>query len=192
MMMDFDLAESLFIESLGLARELDDRIQLAFCLVNLGAVHNERGRHEEARGLLEEALSIRRILDDRWGSSHVLHALGHTAFLSGDPIRSMSLEKQALAIQQEFHDYAESVRTIQDLALACAQTGAFRQAAVLFGALQTQREALKVSIWRSDQEKYDRCLPKIRESLGDEGYEAAYADGQVLTWDQAMTYALGV
>jgi predicted ATPase/transcriptional regulator with XRE-family HTH domain len=89
------LAAALFYMSeiaLGLGRITEARTALEECvslcwadyypqllnlsLSSLGMVLDMEGDHEGAQSTLEEALAIARLVDDNWGTSHVLHNLG--------------------------------------------------------------------------------------------------------------------
>jgi hypothetical protein len=41
-----------------------------------------------------------------------------------------------------------------------------------------------------EQDDYDRNLNAVRDALGDEAFSAAWAEGQALTFEQAIDYAL--
>ncbi len=89
------LAAALFYMSeiaLGLGRITEARTALEECvslcwadyypqllnlsLSSLGMILDMEGDHEAAQSTLEEALAIARLVDDNWGTSHVLHNLG--------------------------------------------------------------------------------------------------------------------
>ena len=43
----------------------------------------------------------------------------------------------------------------------------------------------------NDREEYDRDVATARQSLGEEAFSVAWAEGRVMTMEQAIEYALG-
>jgi tetratricopeptide (TPR) repeat protein len=92
-----------------------------------GALAHVRGQHEQARGLYEEALQLRRTV---LGNAHRLTAdtlgnLGALAYDRGDPAAALPLLHEALAAQRAALGDASPVvaKTLNNLALAQAAIG---------------------------------------------------------------------
>ena len=72
------------IEGLECARLAGDSTAIAQSLHGLGVVAISLGEYEEARRVTEEALVIRRKIEDRHGMAYALNNLGNISAVSGD------------------------------------------------------------------------------------------------------------
>ena len=68
--------------------------------------------------------------------------------------------------------------------------GSLRKASFNRKTAHALRESLGVSLRPSDQELVDGEQEKTRAVLGEEAFQAAFAEGQSMTWEQAIDYAL--
>jgi non-specific serine/threonine protein kinase len=69
---------------LAIARELDDKLQIAEALSILSQVVGTQGEYDSARSMMEEALEIYRELGDPFPIAGTLHNLGEMARYQGD------------------------------------------------------------------------------------------------------------
>jgi tetratricopeptide (TPR) repeat protein len=77
---DFERAESLYEESLEIARRLGDSRAIATVLMNLGILaETHRSAYERAEGLYGECLRVARAHGDRPKEAHVLRNLAELA-----------------------------------------------------------------------------------------------------------------
>lgn len=81
---EHDQAEAHCAESVAIWRELAEPIELARCLLRLGAMHSLRDRFDSARTLVEEAMQLYQRLQDSEGANSALHVLGGLAYRRGD------------------------------------------------------------------------------------------------------------
>ena len=61
----------------------------------------------------------------------------------------------------------------------------------LFGAAAALLDTLKASLAPADRNDYERTVATLRAQLGTQRFTAAWADGQALTLEQAIAYAIG-
>jgi DNA-binding CsgD family transcriptional regulator len=75
--------------------------------------------------------------------------------------------------------------------LACAAHGveSDREAARLFGAAMALRERTGEVRFAVHRAAYDECVAATREALGDNEFDAAWAEGSALTTEDAIAYA---
>jgi tetratricopeptide (TPR) repeat protein len=92
-------ATARFEESLAIARAVGDRLNIAWCLANLGYIHTI-SLSRRAR-FLEEALLLFRAIGDGWGISHALRRLGWNLTLRGDYERAATLLEEALTLARQ-------------------------------------------------------------------------------------------
>ena len=72
--------------------------------------------------------------------------------------------------------------------LACRQ-GAPERAARLYGAAITQRDAAPGPLDPAERDLRARDLERLRATLGEDAFAAAYAAGQRLSLDEALALA---
>jgi non-specific serine/threonine protein kinase len=81
---------------------------------------------------------------------------------------------------------------IQELLALAGSLGALGdplRAAHVFGAAHAFLERSGTLIDPSDQPEHDRNMAFVRAQLGEAAFDAAWAEGQAMTFDQAVAYA---
>jgi hypothetical protein len=87
--------------------------------------------------------------------------------------------------------YIQSISDgLEGLAGMAAAEGDAARAARLFGAAQAHREAVATPRWPVMDAIYDRDVALARRLLDAEAWDAAWAAGNTMPVDQAVTYAL--
>ena len=76
------------------------------------------------------------------------------------------------------------------LASTWTHTGRSARAARLFAAAGCLRDGMGTVVPLADRDGYECTVAAARDALGDESFEAAYAEGQAMTMDEAVAYAL--
>jgi predicted ATPase/Tfp pilus assembly protein PilF len=185
-------AESLYEQALAIERELGDQRAIAIVLNNLGMVAAYyRHDYSAARPLHEEALAIRRQLGDRWGIANSLSNLGTAAFEQGEFSSSRALLTEALAIRRDLADrlgMAESLEAFADLAFV---SGRPEPGARLCGRAARLRDEIGSPFPPWERLGHDRRIASARASLGnDAAFDLAWREGQAMTLEQALEYAL--
>ena len=187
---DFAAARALFEECLALEREMGHRQGLAGALNCLGDVARFQGNYAGARTYYEESLALCRAKEAKPYIAVLLHSLGHVALHQGDSRRAQMLFVEGLALQGEFSHQQHINEFLAGLAAVAAIDGAPDRAARLFGAAEA---SLKTSDDRLDFVDFgedDRNLASLRAQLDTEVFAAAWAEGQAMTLEQAISYGL--
>lgn len=94
---DLDRAAENDDRALALARRLGDRATAASLLSNLGILAFERARHDEADGLLKQALEAQRALQDDEGVVKTLLNQAHVQAARGAPERAVATYREVIA-----------------------------------------------------------------------------------------------
>jgi hypothetical protein len=113
------------------------------------------------------------------------------AFVQGDYERALTLQQEALALGRKVTNKPWLARGIEHFALIAAATNAPERAARLFGAAAALREQFNATLPPNDREFNARYIAEATALLGREGFSAAWAEGQMLSADDAIAYALG-
>ncbi|UED87749.1 tetratricopeptide repeat protein [Streptomyces profundus] len=110
--------------------------------MGLGIALREGGRHAEALTALDEALALRRALDDRRGEGNVLHYVGLTHRHLGDLRRAAACLTEAVELRSEVGDKRGVARGQAELGDLASLRGDHQRAFALLGsALETLMEA---------------------------------------------------
>jgi tetratricopeptide (TPR) repeat protein len=123
----YDVARSLYGQSLELKRELGDRSAIAATLNNLGVVARYQGDVDAALALGGEALALYRDLGDRWAIAASLNNVGFANALR-DPTAARGSFEESLALRRELGDKWGVANALENLGHIALQEGAHDQA----------------------------------------------------------------
>lgn len=118
-----------------------------------------------------------------------LRELGHLARLDGELADADDLAHRALALSADLGllpDVAENLVAVGGIAAAGES---WEEAARLFAAAAALRERLGSVLAPWDQAVHDGDVELVRRSLGPDAFEVAWAEGQALGVEEAVTYA---
>ena len=187
---NYDGARVLNEESLAMFRDLGYKWGIAYALNNLGNVAYAQDDYAQARVLHEESLSLSRELGYKWGMAWSLLTQGDAAQAQGDYAQARVSLEECLAIAREMGDRRISAYGLEALAsLAIHETDAER-CARLWGAAAALRESIGSPLSPAGREKQEREMTDAREDSGADAFAAAWAQGQEMTMEQAISYAL--
>jgi non-specific serine/threonine protein kinase len=187
---DYDLARSLIRESLAIRRQREDLPGIAASLHNLGLVERAQGDNVSARPLLEESLAIWRALGHRQGIAQPLRELGRLALSEGDYVRAQQQFEQSLTLDREVSNLIGCSHALIELGRLAQARGAWERAARLFGAAEGMRDLLRAPVHPVERPRYDQSVAALLPELGEESFSAAWAEGRLMTMEQAVAYAL--
>lgn len=126
-----EAARSMFQESIIVYRELNDHVQLAKIIGNIGALEYLLSNFDKARSAFEESLKIRQELGDRQGISISLSNLGSVAYMIKDYDESERRLQESLEISEELGDKRILVTTIGTLGSIAIDIGDYSKAVKL-------------------------------------------------------------
>ena len=187
---DYERATRLYEENLPLARELGDTQLIGWHLIDLGYGSLLAGDHERATALLEEATALLRARGHKAYLEYALDNLGWAALARGDHQGAKVLHEESLALCKELGDKMIAAESIEGLACAAGARGEAERAARLFGAGQALRGALGAHKTPDEDALREPYLTETRSLLEEEAWEACFAQGQAMTFEQAAEYAL--
>jgi len=187
---EYGAARPLLEESLTLRRELGDKQGVAVVLSNMGFGAQREGDYPTAHSLHEESLRIRQELGDKQGIAGSLTNLGELAYLQTDYSAAHSLHTESLKNQRELGDAAGIVESLDQLAAVALALRQSNRAVYLWGAAQALRERVSAPRAPADRDEHDRRVNAARAALNEEAFAIAWSQGQNMTLDQAIAYAL--
>jgi DNA-binding CsgD family transcriptional regulator len=146
---------------------------------------DERAAHDP----LGEAERLASTANNPWLTGLVHHHLAQLATRQDNVERAEELHHHALAIRHGHGlrpGVAESLEALAGLAIRHQDA---TEAVRILAAVDQLRSDLGLARWPADQTRYDEHLKSARAQLGEAGLAAAWAEGQLLSIDEAVAYA---
>lgn len=189
---DYAAARPILEESLAIWREVGVLEGIADTLNQLGTVAHGQGLEEEAIMLLEESLALSRKIESKTYTAMVLDNLGECLQTHGDNERAERLFREAIILEQEISYYHGIAWSLCGLGGVAGEQRKPERAARLLGAAQAWRKSVgeDLSAWPYVLNDYARWEDTARAQLDEEAFATAYAEGQAMTLEQAVKYAL--
>jgi tetratricopeptide (TPR) repeat protein len=187
---DYQQAKALLQESEGLCRAIGDPVGLADVLTTLGEVARELGDYDAAGAYYEEGLTLARQASSTTTLSWLLHNLGHVAHHRQDDRTAADYFQQGLALARELGFKPAVIACLAGLAGVWGSRGQPVRAAQLLGAAETLLKAIHSQLDRADRTESERNLAYVRAQLDEAAFTAAWMEGQAMTLEQAVAYAL--
>lgn len=193
MMVQGDLAEAKVIceESLTVLRASGDTENAARALRNLGEIAYSQGNDVEARAWLEEALALFRQVGTRSGSLvDSLCFLGAVALRQGSTAEARLRLAEGLRLAAEIKDGWVGAEALEAWANLCLAEGQAAGAACVLGAATRTRRFLGLPNQAASQAALEANLLAAKAALGETAFGEAWTQGEQMTWEQAVDYAL--
>jgi predicted ATPase/DNA-binding NarL/FixJ family response regulator len=163
-------------------------------LFALAVVAGLAGELERAHAAYDEALVI---IEPRGDGVHRTLALstgGFLAWIRGDLHQAHEQEVQCVRLRQAFEsdDRYGAAQCLEVLAWITADQRHHRRAAALLGAADALWTDVGTSITAFGHylDHHNACERHIRAALGDAAFTEAFRAGQVMTYREALTYAI--
>ncbi|NKQ54259.1 LuxR family transcriptional regulator [Amycolatopsis sp. K13G38] len=147
--------------------------------------------HEQAETIAARFVSYTESHKAHLLKAVALYPLGAVRWRKGDVASATSLMREALRLYQMFDHPGMVAVCVEGLAWSAAETDSER-AATLLGAAK--------SVWKYSQMRLPETAvgqvgqtieARLRQDMGDLGFEEAFAAGQQLSFDDAVTLAIG-
>ena len=149
-----------------------------------------QGDYDRANTLYTESLYLYRELGVKRDIPASLHNLGHVALARGDNRKATEFFKEGLTLHQELGDKFGAAECVVGLAGVAAALQQPVRAARLLGISLRLREALSDTSWLVEQTTYERYAADVRAWLDEASWRVALQEGQAMSMEQAIEYAL--
>lgn len=171
-------------------QELGATLGLAWVAWQQGAFREDEGDHAAARPLYEESLRLFQELGEVRGRAFALDRLGHVAQAAGEYEHARDCYRQSLALFRNARNWSGIGRALAGLAGLALSEGEPVRAARLFSAAEAVPLSTELPWAGSFRTEYERSVGATRDTLGQESFTAAWAEGQAMPLEQAIEYAL--
>jgi predicted ATPase/tRNA A-37 threonylcarbamoyl transferase component Bud32 len=187
---DLERARTLLEESAPLIKEVGSKWALALYCYTSGIVAHEQGNSKLAEELLEESMSLFRALENRWGMAYALNFRGHVTLEKNEMDRALACYKESLNLSRETGNKLGVANALLGFGRLSLAVGNLNRAARLFAAPEALHVAIGAPMPAFIRARFDREVSAARAALGEENFDAEYAEGKNMALEQAIEYAL--
>jgi len=187
---EWERAAALCEESIALRRRHGDQFGTFDALCVLARIVSRRQESARAVELYEPALALARAADNERWPADVLVEAGSQLSRPGAHQRALAYPQQSLPPYPRRGARAWLVHALVHIAGTLGVMGQAERAVRLFAAAETLREAIGLPRPPAFRGIYQRVTELARRTLGEESFAAAWAAGQALPLDEAITEAL--
>jgi predicted ATPase/class 3 adenylate cyclase len=187
---DFDVARVHLRKALAISTGSGDNWFAARARLNLGYSYAAVNDLVDAEDQLEQAADLARTLGNRGLLSACLHGVALVYLMRGLGDAALPQMKEALLLAIEIRSPEQIGETFAVLAGGLAAGGQDEHAARLLGAAKAIREQLALVQLDVIRQQHESTAALLRERLGVERFQAAYADGAEMGIDRGIDFAL--
>ena len=177
-------------EALAIHRQIGNASRMGFILGGLGELAVRQGQYERAMGLLEESLAIRRQHGHKWGVGTALGSLGWVALRQHRYQAMRELLDESLSIRRDIDDRGGIAWCLEKLAEAKYEQALVADSVRIFGQADALRGPIQSVIDPADQTEYDRIISGLQSALGEDEFEALWAEGAAMPLEQIIDLAV--
>ncbi len=178
--------------SLALARAEEVADPTALVLHNLACFSRMSGDLARANAYASEALTLARAEGWEWLTAMILVGFGYTTLELGEVARAASLLREALELGVRRGDLVDVNTALEGLATVAAASGKPETAARLFGAASALRDEIVMPMAPTERAYFVPILDRLRATLGDTRFGAAWSEGRSWPHDLAFASALSL
>jgi tetratricopeptide (TPR) repeat protein len=192
-------AQASFEESLTLFQQAEDKTGSALLFSFLGVLAYTQGRYEQAKSFFEQSLQLWRESDGKIYVAGILYDLGSVIYQQNNWREAAQFFEEGLTLSLELKEKPDIARCLAGLAIVAEAEEQPERAIHLFGVIEALLEAENMELETIDrfdrvpvpiQADYERHRAAARAALGDEVFEAAYAEGQAMSLEEAVASVL--
>ena len=189
---DRDRVADLRDEAEALRSESLDPSQAAYLVMFMALASWHARDDAQALSLFEEGLGQFRDLGNLQGAAFCLGCMGFIALDGEDLARAATIFEEALRTLRTLRDRVGIFHCLLGAASVAGWRGEPDRAARLWGAAEALGETAAVPLIPMIRSRYDYegYVAAARSQLGQEAFEAAWAEGRTMTPEEAIDYAL--
>ena len=162
----------------------------AFARYWLGIAFEKSGNYAAAQTTLEEGLAIGSASNSRRAIAHIGSMLGRLHYTMGNYATAHTYYLESLKRLYDLSDRWGEALVLNGLVLVLMARGQSEQAVCLSGAVAALRNTLRASLPPSEREEYERHIAGLQDMLSPATFTAARAQGERMTREQTIAYAL--
>jgi predicted ATPase/DNA-binding XRE family transcriptional regulator len=191
---EFEAAASRFQAALPIFERHGEEFMASLVRTWTGTTFLARGEPETARRMFEEGLESARRRGNSLGTYVALYNLAQLALVAGDLALAAEVLRQGVELSEWTKDLANLAHFMEALATVAALRGEAKRSAVFLGAAEATLRGVGAPVYNfyvTDPSLRERTVAEARSALGEAMFEEARAQGETMTFDDAVRYALG-
>ena len=181
-------------EGLAIFRELDDRPGVAYLLNIKGELARLAGDYDQAQKVYEESLTISRETGEIYRQLALEANLGYIAYRKGDYERARDLAASCMKLRLEVGEKPWEMpwpfNELFGIAGPLGMLGESEKAARLLGASTALMDMVASKYQPSDMPEVAKYIADVQELMDEASFKAAWAEGETMTMEEAVAYAL--
>ncbi len=177
-------AQTLLEEDLTICRSFGDNWGIALNLSLLGRLAFQQGEISQAEAFLTDGARLASEVGDQRNVAQSRLLLAGLAALQGDYAVARQWYEEGLAVALDITYTSLIASGLKGLGCVAAAQGLHTWAAVLWGTAEPLRESRSVNI---PPVIYERMVAVVRSQLGEKAFAAAWAEGRMMTPEQALS-----
>jgi predicted ATPase/DNA-binding CsgD family transcriptional regulator len=178
-------------QGLAVLQELDYKPEVAFGLNVLGEILRTAGKYDQALEAYKESLAVCHETGEIFRQVLLLTNLSFVAYHDGDFEKAKKLADDHLQKMLEISWKKPcDVYSLAILAGPLGQLGEPEKGARLLGASVALMEEMGADFQPTDTHEYKKYKDDLRAKLDESTFKNAWAEGQAMTLEQAVAYAL--
>ncbi len=187
---DLDAADARFTASYQIGTETGNLLLVGISLSGLGTIASDRGDAVTSRRLKEESLALFRALGDSWIVGYNLWGVARACVAEGDTAAARRALEEWVEIARHLGNRWALPYVMKVLGDVLLIEGNAASTARLFGAAESAREALGITLDAADQTDLDQSIEQLRAAADSALIKREWALGlQTQVW-QAIDDAL--
>ena len=190
---DYRRAAAHLEEALPLFHEAGDEGMASQAYSWIGTLLLLQGDYDGARQRFDEGLAKGRGAGDKLGIYNALFNLAQLALSLGEYDEAAHRFREGIQPSREMGDLLNVAYILEGLGVVAGLRGQAYRAAKLFGVSEGLIAAVGLrghTYYVPDRSLYERAMAAARTKLGKEAFKTARAEGQAMTFEQALAYAL--
>jgi tetratricopeptide (TPR) repeat protein len=187
---DHAAARSHLEQSLAIAREIRHQEIEGECELVLGEIACEAGESAQAILRFKRSLTVCREAGDKRGEANALRWLARVDLQAGDVASARLRLADALRAFRAFEMRAELLGCLEDHAELAQAEGELETAVGLAASAARARERLGLNRSPGGERHWQALLGRLRRTIGDEPFEAAWAAARQWQTEDAIGHAL--
>ena len=183
-------AQAHFEQCLVIAKSIKHLELESECERNLGELALVAGDLQVAQARFARSLKICRDAENKRDEAIALWCMGKTDTAGGNYAEAGSRLAEALRAFEAFEMHLEALNCLEDYAVLLHVVGQPGGAVRLQAAMTSIRAALALPRSPRDEPKRQQNIDAARVALGEDGFSAAWSEGQKWAFDDAIEYIM--
>ena len=180
----------LYNKTLDLFQRLADKAGYIYTLESMGRAAHVQADYATARQRYQESLKLSRAVGHNGFTAGILTDLGHLAMIENNYAEARRLYTESLTLFKRTGEKQDIIKCLVGWVNLAQTTGQTEQATKVCGAVEVLLQTTMGHLVSPEQEIYRRTVVALRAQLDELTFNKIWTEGQIMTLDQAVAYAL--